>query len=71
MKPRQICRHVANAVFKLIFLNENAWIHHKISPKFVPKIIINIIPLYEPMILVYSRKSASPSPSELIYMTGS
>ena len=38
--------------------------------EFITRFQINIIPLYEPMILVYSRKSASPSPSELIYMTG-
>ena len=37
-------RHFADAIFKCIFLNENAWISLNISMKFVPKVRINNIP---------------------------
>ena len=44
LRPRQNGRHLADDIFKCIFLNENAWISLKISLKFVPKVQINNIP---------------------------
>ena len=44
LRPRQNGRHVADDIFKCIFLNENVWIPIKISLKFVPKDLINNIP---------------------------
>ena len=44
LRPRQNGRHVPDVIFKCIFLNENAWILIKNSPKFVPKGLINNIP---------------------------
>ena len=36
LRPRQNGRHLADVIFKCIFLNENIWISIKISLKFVP-----------------------------------
>ena len=44
LRPRPNRRHVADDIFKCIFLNENVWIPIKISLKFVPKGPINNIP---------------------------
>ena len=44
LRPRQNGRHIADDIFKCIFLNENVWILIKISLKFVPKGPINNIP---------------------------
>ena len=44
LRPGQNGRHVADDIFKCIFLNENVWIPIKISLKFVPKGPINNIP---------------------------
>ena len=44
LRPRQNGRHLADDIFKCIFLNENIWIPIKISLKFVPKGRINNIP---------------------------
>ena len=44
LRPRQNGRRFADDTFKRIFLNENVWISHKISPKFVPEVQINNIP---------------------------
>ena len=44
LRPRQNRRHFADAIFKCIFLNENARISLKISLTFVPKVRINNIP---------------------------
>ena len=44
LRPRQDGRHFADAIFKCIFLNENAWIPIKISLEFVPEDPINNIP---------------------------
>ena len=44
LRPRQNGRHLADNIFKCIFLNENFWIPNKISLKFVPKGPINNIP---------------------------
>ena len=43
LRPRQNGRHFADAIFKCILLNENAWISLEISLKFVPKVQINNI----------------------------
>ena len=44
LRPRQNGRHLADDMFKCIFLNENVWIPIAISLKFVPKVPINNIP---------------------------
>ena len=44
LRPKQKRRHLADDIFKYIFLNENVWIPIKISLKFVPKGRINNIP---------------------------
>ena len=44
LRPRQTGPHVANDMFKCIFLNENVWISIKISPKFVSRGAINNMP---------------------------
>ena len=44
LRPRRNGRHLADDIFKCIFLNENVWIPIKISLKFVPKGPINYIP---------------------------
>ena len=44
MRPRQNGRHMADDIFKCIFLNENLWISLKISLNFVPEVRINNIP---------------------------
>ena len=43
-RPGQNFRHFADDILKCIFLNENVWISHKISLKFVPKVRMNNIP---------------------------
>ena len=44
LRPKQICRHFADDIFKCISLNENAWISFKISLKYVPKVRVNNTP---------------------------
>ena len=44
LRPRPNRRHFADDIFKCIFENENEWISHRISLKFVPKVRINNIP---------------------------
>ena len=44
LRPRQNGHHFPDDIFKYIFLNENVWISHKISLKFVPNVRINNIP---------------------------
>ena len=46
LRPRQNGRHFPDDIFKCIFWNENIWISIKISPKFVPKGPIIIIPAF-------------------------
>ena len=41
LRPRQNGYHFAYDILKCIFLNENVWFLIKISPKFVPKGLIN------------------------------
>ena len=45
LRRRENGRRFAADVFKCIFLNENVWITIKISLKFVPKGLINKIPV--------------------------
>ena len=45
LRPRQNGRHIADDIFKCIFMNENEWISLKTSLKFVPKVRINNIPV--------------------------
>ena len=48
LKPRQICLHLADGIFKCILLNENIWISRTTSLKFVPKVrISNILALVQ------------------------
>ena len=59
LRPRQNGRHLADDIFKCIFLNENVWIPIKISLKFVRKGPINTIPsLFQ--IMVWRRPGAKP-----------
>ena len=44
LRPRQNCCHFADNMFKYLFLDENEWISHRISLKFVPGVWINNIP---------------------------
>ena len=44
LRLRQNRCHFADIICKCIFLNENVWISINISPKFVPKGLINNIP---------------------------
>ena len=44
LRPRRNRRHLADDIFKCIFLNENVWISITVSLKFVPKGPINNIP---------------------------
>ena len=46
LRPRQNGRQIADDTNKCLFLNENVWIPIKISLKFVPKGLINNIPIY-------------------------
>ena len=57
--PRQNGRHFADDIFKLIFLNENAWIPIKISLKFVPQGPINNIPALV-QIIAWRRPGEKP-----------
>ena len=43
-RPRQICRHFPDDIFKCIFLNENVYILIIFSLRYVPKGSINNIP---------------------------
>ena len=44
LRPTQNGRHLADDIFKCIFLNENVWFPNKNSLKFVPKAPISNIP---------------------------
>ena len=44
-RPRQNGRHFPDDIFKWVFLIENVWIAIKISPKLVPKGLINTNPV--------------------------
>ena len=59
LMPKQNCRHLADDIFKCIFLNENVWIFLKISPKFVSKVRIHNIPALV-QIMAWRRPGAKP-----------
>ena len=44
LRPWQICRHIANDIFKCIYVTENVWLSRKISLRCVPRVRINNIP---------------------------
>ena len=52
-------RHLADDIFKCIFLNETVWISLKISLKFVPKVPINNIPALV-LIMAWRRPGDKP-----------
>ena len=73
LKPRQNGRHLADNIFKYIHFNENFWIIHKISPKYVPygfnnkmTALVQIMawcrtgdePLSEPMLVCFTDSNA-------------
>ena len=59
LRPRQDRRHFPDAIFKSIFLNENAWISIKISLKFVLKVPISDIPALV-QIMAWRRSGDKP-----------
>ena len=59
LKPRQNGRHCIDDIFKWIFLNENVRFPTKISLKFVPKGLINNIPLLA-QIMAWCRPGDKP-----------
>ena len=59
LRPRPNRRHVADDIFKCIFLNENVWIPIKISLKFVSKGPINNIPALV-QIMAWRRSGDKP-----------
>ena len=59
LRPRQNERHLADDIFKCIFLNENVWIPIKISLRFVPKGPINNIPALV-QIMAWRRSGDKP-----------
>ena len=65
LRPRQHRRHIADDIFKCIFLNKNLWISLKISLKFVPKVpIINIPTLVQ--IMAWLRPGDKPLSEPII-----
>ena len=59
LRPGQNGRRFADDVFKCIFLNENVWILHKVSLKFVPEVPIDNIPALV-QILAWSLSGDKP-----------
>ena len=57
--PSQIGRHIADDIFRCIYLNENLWISIKISLKFVLKGQINNIPVLV-QIMAWRRPGDKP-----------
>ena len=67
LRPRQICHHFVNDIFKCIVLNKNVWMLLKISPMFVPKVQIYDIPALV-QIMAWRRPGDKPL-SELMMVT--
>ena len=67
LMPRQNGRHLADNIFRCIFLNENIWISIKVSLKFVPKGPIDNFPAVV-QIMVWRRSSEKPL-SELMLVS--
>ena len=59
LRPRPNRHHVADDILKCIFENENEWISHRISLKFVPKVRINNIPALVQM-MAWRRSGDKP-----------
>ena len=59
LRPKQNCRHFTDDIFKCILLNENVWISFKISLKFVPKVLMNNIPVLV-QIMAWHRPGNKP-----------
>ena len=59
LKPRQNGRQFPDDIFKWITLNENVWISIEISLKFVPKGLINKIPIFVQM-MAWRRPGDKP-----------
>ena len=59
LRPIRNKRHLADDIFKYIFLKENVWISIKISLKFVPKGPINNIP---PLVLIMAWRRPGDKP---------
>ena len=51
LRPRRNRRHFTNDIFNCISLNEHVLISIKVSLTFIPKGLINNIPLSEPMVV--------------------
>ena len=59
LRPRPNRWHFADDIFKRIFENENVWISHGISLKFIPKVRINNIPALV-QIMAWRRQGDKP-----------
>ena len=59
LRPRQNGRHFPDAIFQIIFLNENLWISINVSLKFVPRGQINNIPALV-QIMAWRRSGDKP-----------
>ena len=68
LRPRWKRRHIADDIFKCIFLNENVWTLLKFTPKLVPNVRINNIPLLV-QITAWRRPGDKPfSESMMVYL---
>ena len=65
LRPRQNGRHLADDIFKGIFLNKNVWIPIKFSLKFVPNGPINNIPALV-QIMAWRRPGDKPLSEPLV-----
>ena len=65
LRPRQNSRHLADYVFKWIFLNENVWLSLKNSLKFIPQVSINNIPALV-QIMAWRRSCDKPLSEPMI-----
>ena len=65
LRTRRNRRHFAD-IFKCIFLNENAWISHKFSLKFVPKVLTNNIPALV-QIMSWCRRDDKPLSEPMMF----
>ena len=65
LRPRQNGRLFADDTLKRIFLNENIWISIKISLKYIPKGLINNIPVLV-LIMAWRRPGDKPSSEPML-----
>ena len=66
LRPRQNWRHFTDDIFKCNFLNENAWILIKIPLNFVPKGLINNIPVLV-QIMAWRHSGDKPLSEPMIF----